>query len=93
MYLFPPSPFPPPPQSKGENKIELSRGMQYLQRQTESGKQAPQLWQERREIDYSKEHEPVKLKEGENAELQVRKGRRTRELVRGTGLHFSFVFC
>ncbi|KAK3866226.1 hypothetical protein Pcinc_028227 [Petrolisthes cinctipes] len=67
----------------GENKIELNRGMQYLQQQTESGKKAPQQWQEKRDLDYSKEHEPVKLKTGENAELQVRKYNPVAEWGRG----------
>lgn len=49
----------------------MSQQMLQLQKQTDSGK-TPPLHLERREIDYGKELEPVKLKTGENAELQVR---------------------
>ncbi|KAG0722242.1 Obscurin [Chionoecetes opilio] len=66
----------------GSHKVEVPQHMLQLQKQTESGKTLPQC-PERRDIDYSKELEPVKLKTGENAELQVRKYSPVVEVSRG----------
>nr|XP_045591562.1 obscurin-like [Procambarus clarkii] len=66
----------------GTPKLQISRGMQFLQQLTEKGKIVPP-WPEKRDLDYSKEQEPVKLKTGENAQLQVRKYNMMAEISRG----------
>ncbi|XP_066949349.1 LOW QUALITY PROTEIN: muscle M-line assembly protein unc-89-like [Macrobrachium rosenbergii] len=66
---------------RGVLKVKMSKSMHYLQQLTESGKTPAEL--EKRPLDYTKEVEPVKLKIGENAELQVRKYQFMAELSRG----------
>ncbi|XP_071523603.1 protein Obscurin-like isoform X2 [Panulirus ornatus] len=66
----------------GVAPVQISKGMQFLQQQTDSGK-IIHPWPEKRELDYSKEREPMKLKKGENAELQVRKYNFVAEISRG----------
>ncbi|KAG7177807.1 Obscurin-like 6 [Homarus americanus] len=68
--------------SGGATKVQISRGMQFLQRLTEGGK-IVSPWPEKRELDYSKEKEPVKLKTGDSAQLQVRKYSMVSEISRG----------
>ncbi|XP_047481491.1 obscurin-like [Penaeus chinensis] len=66
----------------GAPKVRTTREMQILQQATESGKIVlPFL--EKKELDYRKETDPVKLKSGENAQLQVRKYDMIAELSRG----------
>lgn len=67
----------------GAPKIRMTREMQMLQHATESGKViSPFL--EKKDIDYRKETDPVRLKSGENAQLQVRKYDMVAELGRGS---------
>ncbi|XP_063855219.1 obscurin-like [Scylla paramamosain] len=66
----------------GARKMVVSQQMLQLQKQTESGR-TPPTFPDRREIDYSKELDPVKLKTGENAELQIRKYNPVAEVSRG----------
>lgn len=67
--------------SNGTVKVKTNKSMQYLQQMTESGKTPPEF--EPRPLDYTRELDPVKLKTGENAELQVRKYQYVAEVARG----------
>ncbi|KAK7082959.1 hypothetical protein SK128_020953, partial [Halocaridina rubra] len=73
--------------SKGSLKVQVNRSMQHLQQMTETGK-VP-LDMVKRGLDYSKEVEPVKLKLGDTADLQVRKYHFIAELSRG---QYSLVY-
>ncbi|XP_050698180.1 obscurin-like isoform X5 [Eriocheir sinensis] len=66
----------------GSRKVEVPPGLMHLQREREGGRTIPQ-WADKKDLDYSKELEPVKLKTGENAELQVRKYNPVAEISRG----------
>jgi len=76
---------------EGEKRIELSAAMQFQMELTESGinDQMKKLnAKSSRELDYNKEKEPVKLKTGDTAELQLSKYNFVSEMSRG---RFSLV--